>query len=472
MIYKFIDDKGTFTVKNPQRYNLYFPLTDKDGGLLSSISPNLSGDIKKDNDHFLTPPVSFVDLKNNLLTRRDFFLRIDKKIIRLSYPCDRESLEAGFLYHKIIKKVNPLCVEILNFVPYNLPVEIMWVKIINKGKKSIEITPTSFIPLYGRAEKNLKDHRHVSSLLNRIELDKYGIILRPTMIFDEQGHRENKTLYYVLGYENNKKPPLGQFPTLEYFCGEGSLIAPQAIGSNIKPVKRKLVDFDGKETIAAFRFSHRKIKASQETNYLLIIGIAEDGKSIKSVFRKFDSLAKVKKSLKETNNYWLDYLSGLSFDFKEKNFNNWLTWVKLQPVLRKLFGCSFLQHFDYGKGGRGWRDLWQDALALLLTEPQKARDLILKSFSGVRLDGSNATIITKEGEFIADRNKINRVWMDHGVWPYLTLRSYINKKGDLGFLLRKTTYFKDHQINRAKEIDKEFSQKDYLLRTKNNKIYT
>ena len=52
MIYRFIDNQGTFRVKDPHKYNLYFPLTNQDGSLLSSISPNLSGDIKKDNEHF------------------------------------------------------------------------------------------------------------------------------------------------------------------------------------------------------------------------------------------------------------------------------------------------------------------------------------------------------------------------------------------------------------------------------------
>jgi len=58
MIYKFIDDKGTFIVKNPLKYNLYFPLTDKTGIFLSAIGPNLSGDIKKNNATFLTVPAS------------------------------------------------------------------------------------------------------------------------------------------------------------------------------------------------------------------------------------------------------------------------------------------------------------------------------------------------------------------------------------------------------------------------------
>ncbi len=60
--------------------------------------------------------------------------------------------------------------------------------------------------------------------------------------------------------------------------------------------------------------------------------------------------------------------------------------------------------------------------------------MLLNNFAGIRVDGSNATIIgSKPGEFIADRNKIPRVWMDHGVWPFLTTQLYIDQTGDLPF---------------------------------------
>lgn len=471
MIYKFIDNQGTFIVENPHRYNLYFPLTNRNGALLSSISPNLAGDIKKDNDHFLMPPASIEDIRNNLLCRRDFFIKINEETVRLSYPYN-DTLEAGFLYQKILKKTRFLYIEILNFVPYNLAVEVMWVKIKNVAKRELNLVPTSFIPLYARSERNLRDHRHVTSLLNRIELDKYGILLKPTMVFDEAGHRVNKTTYFVLGFEEKGKPPLGQFPTFDYFLGEGDLIFPQAIEKDIKPASSKLPEFQGKEACAAFRFSQRRLKQSEEVNYFLIMGIDQDKQRIKDTFLKLNSPGKIKQSFAQTKKYWLNYLStSIDFDFKDNNFNNWLLWVKMQPVLRNLFGCSFLPHFDYGKGGRGWRDLWQDTLTLLLTEPDKAEDFILNNFKGVRIDGSNATIITKEQEFISDRNRINRVWMDHGIWPYLALRLYINKTADSNLLLKEATYFRDHLISRAREMDANFSQNDYLLRTKAKKIY-
>lgn len=97
-------------------------------------------------------------------------------------------------------------------------------------------------------------------------------------------------------------------------------------------------------------------------------------------------------------------------------------------MLRRIYGCSFLPHHDYGRGGRGWRDLWQDCLALLLLNPDGVRKMIVDNICGVRLDGTNATIIgSRQGEFLADRNHIVRVWMDHGVWPYLTIDLYIRQ---------------------------------------------
>lgn len=470
MIYRFIDDKAAFAIKDPHRYNLYFPLTDAKGRLLSSISPDLSGDIKQDNEHFLTPPASALDLKNNLLCRREFFVRSGNEVIRLSRPYD-DTLEAGMLYHKVIKKTGKFTVEALNFIPHDAPVEVMRITIRNTSKFAREIIPTSFIPLYGRSEKNLRDHRHVSSLLNRLTLEKRGIVLEPTMIFDEKGHRRNYTKYFVLGYEGKGRPFRGQFPTMEYFFGEGDILSPDAIEKKVLPVEGKTGNLDGKEACAAFRFAKKRLAPGQAAEYFLIMGISRSAADISRYWRKLNAANKVNKAFKQTCQYWQDYLAGLRFDFRNDHLNNWLSWVKLQPNLRKLFGCSFLPHFDYGKGGRGWRDLWQDGLSLLLTEPEKAKEIILNSFRGVRLDGSNATIITGSGDFIADRNRISRVWMDHGVWPYLTTRFYIDKSGDLDFLLKDQAYFRDHHLSRGKEIDTRFDQNDFVQRCGNNRVY-
>ncbi len=129
--------------------------------------------------------------------------------------------------------------------------------------------------------------------------------------------------------------------------------------------------------------------------------------------------------------------------------------------------------FDYGKGGRGWRDLWQDLLAIILVNPEDVKQSLLNNFKGIRIDGSNATVIgTKHGEFIADRNNVSRVWMDHGVWPFFTLNLYLNQNNDLNILFSKINYFKDLQTKRAHEKDLKWNESDGKeLKTKNGTVY-
>ena len=62
--WRFVDQLGTFGLPDPQKNNyLYFPLVNE-AGMMSSITPMLHGDIKTDQNHFLTTPVSVEDLHN------------------------------------------------------------------------------------------------------------------------------------------------------------------------------------------------------------------------------------------------------------------------------------------------------------------------------------------------------------------------------------------------------------------------
>lgn len=93
-----------------------------------------------------------------------------------------------------------------------------------------------------------------------------------------------------------------------------------------------------------------------------------------------------------------------------------------------------------------------------MMEPDGVKEMLLANFGGVRMDGSNATIIgSKQGEFVADRNNITRVWMDHGLWPLMTTSFYIEQTGDIGFLLKENTFFKDKQVVRGTQIDEQFT---------------
>jgi len=206
--------------------------------------------------------------------------------------------------------------------------------------------------------------------------------------------------------------------------------------------------------VGALRFKETVLKPGKSQSYIISIGVESDEAKTKEIFSHFNSLDKFAQALEANKKYWSNKISSIIFSTGDENFNSWMKWVTLQPVLRRIFGCSFLPDHDYGKGGRGWRDIWQDLLSLILIEPHQVRQDLINNCAGIRIDGSNATIIgSKPGEFLADRNAITRVWMDHGAWPFLTLLLYIDQSGDFDILLQGISYFKDPQLSRAHEKD-------------------
>ncbi|MDD5432946.1 MAG: cellobiose phosphorylase [Candidatus Omnitrophica bacterium] len=479
-LWKFTDNIGSFDSFYADKIkSLYFPLANE--FLMSSISSDLHGDIKKDQNSFLLSPVSRIDLIN-LKSSRNFWVFINKDKVWSAtgvskdlkqINSDKFCLEAGLLWQKITRsnKSIGLSSEVLSFVPLDSPVEIMQVTLTNISSKEIKFTPIPAIPMYARGANNIRDHRHVTSLLQRITLDKFGVISKPTLSFDEAGHKSNNFNYFVLGWDQDFKAPEYVYPTQEMFCGEGGdLEAPESILENLPPTK---INIQGKEPMGAMRFRSISLKPGGSHSYIIVMGIVEDAAQIKNIKNNFNSLTKVKLALNITKEHWVSLSSRINLRSADPDFDNWFRWVSIQPTLRKLFGCSFLPDFDYGRGGRGWRDLWQDCLGLILNDPHAVRSLLINNFSGVRIDGSNATIIGKNpGEFIADRNNISRVWMDHGVWPLITLDLYINETGDFNILFEDATYFRNHEVSRAQEIDRTWaSAYGKNLKDKSGRVY-
>lgn len=451
----FIDENGTFRWEQPDAINeLYFPLCN-DAGLMSSITPVLHGDIKQNQHNFLLLPVSIEDLHNSKAARNFWIFEEGKSpwsvsgnsAIAHSKRFERPSaveriVEAGLLYHKIIYKDHErlLTSEVTSFVPSNSDkVEIMTIKVTNTAPSPIVITATSAIPIFGRSAENIRDHRHVTSLVNRPEKRREGVTMTPVILFDETGHKWNKVLYYVFGSENDGTYPVGSIAAMESFTGaKGDLEWPQAVVENLSP--EFFIDevLEGRECIGGLRFAAKTLEAGESVSYIIQMGITTTDDDLEELYSKYNTLEKVQESLRENKAHWLANANKVVFESGLQGFSNWMKWVEVQPVFRKIYGCSFLPYHDYGKGGRGWRDLWQDCLSLILLEPEEVKNLLINNFGGVRIDGSNATIIgSTPGEFIADRNNIPRVWMDHGSWPYLTTKLYIDQTGDLGILLKK-----------------------------------
>lgn len=489
--WRFVDDEATFVLKDPHKTNyLYFPLVNE-AGMVSVVTPLLHGDVKTGQNTFATAPVSVEDL-HNTRSARNFWVYVhgvgpwsatgnSAPQVAQTFTDDAEAvtLEAGFFWQRIIRQNARLGLraEITTIAPPSPhAVELMQVTLSNTGNAPLALTPTAALPLYGRSADNLRDHRHVTSLLHRIRTHRHGVLVRPTLSFDERGHQPNTVTYGVLGAEDSGDAPVCFYPVVEDFIGEGGTLEwPQTI---VAPEQAKAglpadSAMDGYEAIGALRFQDIELEPGRAKSYVLITAIMDGEENPDALLAAYGDAIKFGRWFENTLAYWQAKLAPLNVETADPTFDRWLKWVTAQPILRRLIGNSFLPYHDYGRGGRGWRDLWQDCLALLLMEPAEVRDLLFSSYAGVRSDGSNATIIdAKPGEFKADRNNIPRVWMDHGAWPLLTTQLYLDASDDLEFLLQDQVYFKDQFTSRAQALDLAWKPEDGTqLKTADGAVY-
>ena len=467
----FIDGTGSFELKGAQRCSgLYFLLAGE-YGMKSSLTPNLAGDAKLDQNHFLLPPVSIENLHNDR-SNRNFWCIVEQKSAwsvtgqsaaqeakKFTEEEEAVTVRAGYMWHQTsrISRQFGLTGSITSYIPIQKNIEVHIITITNQNKTDVTFVPVAAFPIYGRSADNIRDHRHVTSLLHRITVTDRGVNVCPTLSFDERGHQLNDTMYFVEGITENGEAPCSFYPEIAEFIGEGgNLEAPEAVIKNLDGVT-KGTQRSGQEAFGGLRFARTTLGAGESKSYIIFAGTGHSRSEIRKLLADYPTLQEVQDEFVRVKQYWKNKVN-VSYHTGDEVFDQFMNWVSFQPELRRLFGCSFLPHHDYGKGGGGWRDPWQDCLALLLMNPGGVRQMLLGNFAGVRMDGSNATIIGEHvGEFKADRNSITRVWMDHGVWPLITTKRYIDQTGDLDLLEQPVRYFKDGQIMRGTDTDEQIA---------------
>ena len=219
---QFTGKNGEFQIAHLVQQNEWnFPVANEEG-IKSSVTQNFGGDCKLDQNHFLLEPVSIENLHNNRSTR-NIWCTVDGKdhysltgasaqneYERFLGKEDDMVLDAGFMWQEVKRIIKDVELEatVRIFAPLGYGAEVMQVKIVNKGKDTRKISVTPAIPLYGRSADNLRDHRHVTSLLHRIKTSENGVICKPVLSFDERGHQKNNMIYYVAGSTENGENPV------------------------------------------------------------------------------------------------------------------------------------------------------------------------------------------------------------------------------------------------------------------------
>ncbi len=448
---------------------LYFPLMNE-AGMKCSVTPELKGDIASSFAHYLTPATGTEELHRNM-SNRNFWICVEGKqpwsvsgnsalqrANKWTEAKDYSEVEGHLGCFKLIResKETGIRAESSIFVPATDDlVEVMLVRIKNISDQEMKLTATAATPVFARHPDNFRDHRQVTSMFQKAESRKHGVEVRPTIVHDEKGHSINTTSYFVLGFEADGSAPEDIWSSLNDFIGEGgSLDNPEALSRKLKPAQNQDILASGREAIGAFRFAEKSLKAGETVHYIVLHGIKEKGQNPDHWIKEYGNLQSCKNQLDKTLKHWQEVSGQVLFETADKNFDQWMRWVAFQLKCRQIFGNSFLPDFGYGRGGRGWRDLWQDLLSIFLIDPAGARNEIINNYRGIRIDGSNATIIGNEpGSFVADRNNVARSWCDHGSWPLFVTEFYLHQSGDYDMLLQELPYWKDKFTHRSRKTD-------------------
>jgi cellobiose phosphorylase len=162
--------------------------------------------------------------------------------------------------------------------------------------------------------------------------------------------------------------------------------------------------------------------------------------------KRFSSMAKVNKAMKELRAFWDNQLANFSIKTGDEKLDRMAMWNQYQCVVTYNFARS-ASYFESGIGrGIGFRDTSQDMLGVVHQMPERARARLYDVAATQFEDGSayhQFQPLTKRGN--AD---IGSNFNDDPLWLILGVGGYIRETGDVKFL-KEMVPFDNSPTNKA-----------------------
>lgn len=303
----------------------YFPLFNE-RGLKSSITPFFRGDLKTDHDHYALKPVTEVDLFDGY--GRNVIFEVDGVPYFLNGQTKRQQddeliYETRLLDQRVIRKNGHFTIDTTSFVPRDANVEVHRITFENNQKESLRLRVTTAIPLYARSADQLRDHRHVTSLLQRIEVVHEGILVQPTLSFNERGHEPNDTIYSVFA-KSEAMTANRYIPVRDDFISGGSLINPKGLDHVMRDTH-----IAGYEAMGAIGFETVTIDPDEKIDLFISIGIHEKRERALDEGTRYLKAQAFEKARTDVQKHFECDHSKLSFNISDQETGDQLDWVVL-----------------------------------------------------------------------------------------------------------------------------------------------
>lgn len=191
----------------------------------------------------------------------------------------------------------------------------------------------------------------------------------------------------------------------------------------------------GRDVVAVLQHEFA-LEPAEETRFIVLVGAVFHKEDAVTLKRRYDTVEEAERGLAEVKGYWDGYLGRTNVDTPSREFNfTFNTWNKYQAWITSRW--SRMDSYYVGGGSIvGFRDSWQDMLAILPNDLEWARQRVIYMLEHQFPDGStlhNWDPLTNIG--------VKTGHSDDPMWLVLGVIEYLKESGDLVFLDEAVRYY-------------------------------
>ena len=191
----------------------------------------------------------------------------------------------------------------------------------------------------------------------------------------------------------------------------------------------------GRDIMAALQHDF-ELEPGEEKRFVVLVGVVFNREAAQSLRQRYDSWDEAERGLGEVAMYWDNYLSRTSCETPSREFDlTFNIWNKYQAWITSRW--SRMDSYYVGGGSIiGFRDSWQDMLAILPNDLEWAKQRVIYMLEHQFADGStlhNWDPLTNIG--------VKTGHSDDPMWLVLGVLEYLKESGDLMFLDEAVRYY-------------------------------
>ncbi|MDO8589201.1 MAG: glycosyl transferase family 36 [Armatimonadota bacterium] len=221
-------------------------------------------------------------------------------------------------------------------------------------------------------------------------------------------------------------------------CFDDAFIGPYRSWGNPLAVERgSCSDTQGDgQDIAGVLQHDFELAPGEEKKFIVLLGVAYRKEDARNLARRYDTWEEAERALNEVSMYWDNYLSRTTCHTPDRDFDLQVNvWNKYQAWITSRW--SRMDSYYIGGGSIiGFRDSWQDILAILPNDLEWVRQRVIYLLEHQFPDGSTlhnwdplTNIGTKTGH------------SDDPLWLVLGVMEYLKESGELVFLDEAVRYY-------------------------------